>query len=402
MKTNEGIDATPGQGEENDFFSDMFEGEGALEGEATDEDTDGDDDDQGDESDDDDAQGSGGTDDSDDSSGGADENDDDNNDDEDSGSEDDNDDADSGGGEDSDDSDTGSAEAVDFGATMEKFVESGVLDVVDEEKSYTRDDAGFEELITDTVTSRLEAERTKDAAKKDARVTELETALADNPDLDINEWAASQNEFDYNTVDHTSDEHAGYLLEDYLQLQGYPEDEARQTIEEYRKQKTLGRHALRAKQALIKYQGEQNTAKAQAKEQAKVQRELAVTNDKRNYEQRILKTEKVAGIVVDPKERQELADYIMKPVDDKGNTQLMLDEAKNEDADLLYALIQKRKLDLSKLQRKAETKATLKFKKRLDNHTDKAAKSRPNHAESHEDTTHDGQIDDSVLATWDM
>lgn len=403
-KKTEGTDVTPGQGEENGFFSDFFDGEGALEGEASEEITD-EEEDEG-TSPDDDAEGSDDDGSSDDEPTGSDEDNDDN---DDAGSDEDEDSDDEGeddAGDEEDDSDgqggSDGSETVDYGSTMQSLAESGVLDIIDAEKEYTPDAEGLQELVQDTVNARLEAERQKAASSKDSRVTELEQFLSDNPEADLVEWAESQNEFDYNAVDHNDDEHAEYLLEDYLQLQGYPEDEARQTIEDYKKAKTIKRHALRAKQALVKYQEQQNTAKTQAREQARIQKEQAIAENKRNYEQRILKTDKIAGIDVTPKERQELADYIMKPVDEHGNTQLMLDEANNDQADLLYALIQKRKLDLSKLERKAQTKATIKLKKKLDKHTDKAAKARPNHAQSHGDATMEGQIDDSVLDTWNM
>jgi hypothetical protein len=52
----------------------------------------------------------------------------------------------------------------------------------------------------------------------------------------------------------------------------------------------------------------------------------------------------------------------------------MLDEVEREDASLLYALIMKDNIDLAKLERNAETKATITFKKNINKHTDRMAK----------------------------
>jgi|1_EtaG_2_1085319.scaffolds.fasta_scaffold00175_12 hypothetical protein len=294
-------------------------------------------------------------------------------------------------------------ESLSLEDTLVDFVENGVLDVLDEEKEYTPDNDGFKELVTDTVEARVKAKEDERLAKQDPRVAELDQYLQENPEGDISTWAQDQDQTDYNEVDHTNPEYAAYLIEDDLTLRGYPEDEIADTIEGYKRDKSLGRHALRAKQTLIKKQAADNEAKSAARSAAEQQRKSAIVEQQRKFEQKVLKTEKIAGFKIDPKERQELADYIMKPLDDQGNTQLMLDEANNGESDLLYAFIQKRKLNLSKLQRKATTKAAINFKRKIDKHTDKSAKKLPNRAEEHPDQGQDnGEIDDSVLGTWNM
>ena len=129
------------------------------------------------------------------------------------------------------------------------------------------------------------------------------------------------------------------------------------------------------------------------------QEEAKITENRRQFEQSILKSETVAGIKIDPKERQALADYIMKPVDNEGNTALSLEEASDHEAALLYAYIKKNKINLSKINAKAETKATIKFRKKINKHTDTLAKKKRSASNPQKDSSPD---DLSGLDDWNV
>ena len=149
---------------------------------------------------------------------------------------------------------------------------------------------------------------------------------------------------------------------------------------------------------LVKYQEESNQAKVEARN-ARIEQERAeAIEQNRQLEQKILKKDKIAGVELSPKERQELADYILKPVNEGKQTQMMLDEVEDSDAALLYAYIKKNKVSLAKLQTKAETKATLKFKKSIDKHSDRMAK--PNKTRTNNETRDAADGDLSGLDSW--
>ena len=281
--------------------------------------------------------------------------------------------------------------------TMSSFVEAGILDIVDEDKEYATGDEGFQELVTDTVQARVEAARVKDAAARRPEVAELDTFLTENPEATVQDFLEEQEDFDYSTVDETEGQMQLYLLQDYYLMQGYTEEEVVATIKEHQGAKSVSRHAKKAKAALVKEQEKTATARAQAKEATKLQRETQRVEQVRQYEQKILKASTIGGIAVTPEDRQKLADYILKPVDNTGAVQLSLDQ--NEESELLYALLHMKKLDLSKLSKAAETKATVKFKKKLNKHTDTLAKPKKNHKKQGKDAA-DGDL--SGLDSWAM
>lgn len=289
------------------------------------------------------------------------------------------------------------SETVNYGDTMTSLVEEGILDIVDPEKEFTPDAKGIAELVKDTVAKRLQDANKEANEGRHEDVVALETFLKENPGATHNDFVTEQEAPDYNTVDETDPQTMVYLLEDMYGLQGLSQEEIAENIKEHKASKSLGRHAKRAKGVLVKYQAQNDKAKTQARQAAQAQQEAERVENRRQFEQKVLKSSKIGGISVTPEERQGLADYILKPVDEAGNTQLMLDEANDQDSALLYAYIRQRKLDLSKIERKAETKATIKFKGKLNKKTDPNAKARKTKANPTRDAA-EGDL--SGLDSW--
>jgi hypothetical protein len=271
------------------------------------------------------------------------------------------------------DSEEGEVETIgDYESIMGGLVESGTLEF-DPEKEYSSGAKGIEELVEDTVNRRL-TEAVEKSKKEDHRdVNALRDYLSENPGATVEDFVTDQEDVDYATVDESNPQYQIYLIEDFLTIQGYDRDEINDTLKEYRSAGSLSRHAKNAKNQMIKHQQSAMRAKSEARKAAQL-REQEEANIRRNeFEQKILKTKSVGGIDLSIEERQKLADYILKPVAE-GKTQLMMDEDADSNAALLYAYIKQRNLDLTKLERKAETKATLKFKKNMNKHTDRLAK----------------------------
>lgn len=293
------------------------------------------------------------------------------------------------GDEESDeDSSGGEVESLD----LQGLVDNGILDM-NPEREYSGGDKGLEELIEDTIAARLSQQE-----ESDPDVAAFKAFKQHNPEGTIEDFYNQQDMPDYSEVDENDPETALYLLEDMYELQGLSQEEIDQNIQEHKTSKSVGRHAKRAKQMLIKWQKDNEQAEAQAQQASRERAEAERVEQRREFEQRVLKSESIGGIPVDPRERQKLADYIMKPVGKSGETQLQMDEAKNEnDAALLYAYIKMNNIDLTKLERKAETKATIKFKNSINKHTDRMAKKQ----KSVKQTSRNAEPDDlSGLDGW--
>ena len=368
MKIGEGQDVTPEGSSETNFFSQFMpdaesgllqdEGNNEDEGEESNDDQDGQDDQ-------DDSQETN-TDRYSDEEGGQEESEDSQ---EDESSDDSNDDDESDESDQADSSDVGSYKSM-----MQNLVDNQVFDITDDNKNYTPDEEGFKKLVEDTVDHRIEKALEDKMSSRSEEIIEIESFLNENEGATIEDYMKEKQEFDYNTVDETNSQHAVYLLEDFYKLQGYKPDEIKDTLKEHQQTKSIGRHAKKAKAALVKYQEEALQTKKEAREARISQERAEAVEENRKLEQKILKSESIGGIKLSPKKRQELADYILKPVNEGKQTKIMLDEVEREDASLLYALIMKDKINLSKLERSAETKATINFKKNINKHTDRMAK----------------------------
>lgn len=268
---------------------------------------------------------------------------------------------------------TGDTEAINFGDSMESLIDGGFLDLVDADKEYAFEPEGLGELVNDTVTKRV-AEGIEEANKsRNSEVVALEEFLTNNPGTTLADYNTETEEVDYTTVDDSDADTQLLLLEDYYNLQGFDKEEIAQNIEENKASKSVARHAKRAKAALVKAQTANTEARAQARQAAEKQQALEIETNVRNYEQKVLKTQTIGGIEISPRERQELADYILKPNAD-GKTGLELDE--DGESDMLYAYLKLKKIDLKKLDRKATTKATRTLKQKMNGKSDKLAKSR--------------------------
>ena len=268
---------------------------------------------------------------------------------------------------------TGDTESINFGDSMESLIDGGFLDLVDADKEYAFEQEGLGELVTDTVTKRV-AEGIEEANKsRNSEVVALEEFLTNNPGTTLADYNTETEEVDYTTVDDSDAATQLLLLEDYYELQGFDSEEIAQNIQENKDSKSVARHAKRAKAALVKSQEATTEARAQARQAAEKQQALEIETNVRNYEQKVLKTQTIGGIEISPKERQELADYILKPNAD-GKTGLELDE--DGEAEMLYAYLKLKKIDLKKLDRKATTKATRKLKQKMNGKVDKLAKGR--------------------------
>lgn len=297
---------------------------------------------------------------------------------------------------DDDDDDEGEEPSSELVNTMHDFMNAGVFE--ETEKEYDPSEEGFKEILEDTVRIRVERELEKEREAVPEKAKAAADFFRENPEATMDDWVAEMDEFDYNTVDEKDPEVAIHLLVDYHRLHGYTDEEIRDTINDYKKAGSIARHSEKAKKFLVKNQEKEAQAKVDARKAAESKRIEKIESDRRDQEQTILRKKTIGGIAVSPEERQKVADYMLKPVKD-GRTQQELDLAENKEAKLLAAYIQMNKIDLKKLEVKAETKSALKFRAKINKHTDKLAKG---NGKTKKEATIAKPDDLSGLDSWSM
>lgn len=273
--------------------------------------------------------------------------------------------------EEDDDAPVAKNKGENFGSIMQKLVADDVLSIIDEEKEYEASQGGFQDLIKDHVQAEVTKELSRARESYSEPVRDILNFFEQNPNADIEEFIERQNEPDYANVDETNSEFQAFLVADHMEAMGYDEADITSTIRSYQKDGTLSKHAKIAKNKLAGMQVEYRQAQEKAKEiqtQKANEQRLQEAND---FQLRVMKIDKLRGYDLSKKEKEELLDYITKPVDKSGKTKLMMDET--EEDDLFYALLKMKKMNFEDLARKAQTKNVIKLKRDLDKQTDRNA-----------------------------
>lgn len=252
-------------------------------------------------------------------------------------------------------------------APIVKLIESGVLSY-DENKEYDNSPEGVKEVILENINKGIEnwkKELPEDALKIVEHIKAGGT---------VRDFIELESEPDYqNEVDLTLPTHQQYLVEDWLEAQGYTEDERAAKIKKYTDAGLLEDEAKEAQTKLIALQERKKNDLIAAQKKAADARKLENERKVTDFKTKVLETKEIAGFKLADGEQSELFDYIMKPVKD-GKTQMQLDY--NDEAQLKIALLMKRKFDFSTIQAKAQTKATIKLKEAINRTKDTAAKAK--------------------------
>jgi hypothetical protein len=285
-----------------------------------------------------------------------------------------------------------------YSTTMQSFVEEGILTPLDEEKEYDASPEGMQELLNDTIQQRLEEAQKEQSANFRPEVQELQEFLEAYPEATVEDFLEEQQDFDYNEVDSSDPQNQIMLLQEYYSNQGYSRDEIIATLKEHQQAKSMGLHAKKAQGFLAAAQEQHIQAKKEAREQAQRQQYEQAQTQRMEFEQRILGTEKIGGLEIDPKDRKALAEYILKPVNEQGHSQLQLDENTDSDAGLLYAYLKYKGITLDKLTQTATKKATVKLRKKLNTGKDTLASGRGTTSPTRDAAT--GDL--SGLDEWNM
>lgn len=251
-----------------------------------------------------------------------------------------------------------------FIAMAEFLGEKGIVEF-DPEK-FDDSESGLEELVQGSIAKGIE--EYKNSLATDEAKAFLE--YLENGG-DPRRYIESQATVDYAALDLENENVQKAILRDYLKIQDYTDVEIEETLQDYEDSGIMEKQAARAKTKMVSYQEQHKTQiLVEQKEQAKRQR--AAQEQQINDLHKTIETiDNIAGISLDKTTRTRLFDHITKPVDRKtGKTQLMINFEKDPNVQLKMAYLDMIGWDLSKLEKKVESKVASKIKASLNNYTD--------------------------------
>lgn len=244
----------------------------------------------------------------------------------------------------------------------------GLLDLEDDDKIESEED--LEALQARTIKNGIESY--KQSIPEDGQKFLEFLENGGNP-ADFHKYYYSDASFAEYKLD--SEENQRYIVEEALKLEGYTdeeiEDEINDAIDLGKLEKKAATHLKKLQK--IEAQNKERLIEAQ-KEYAKQQEELR-KQEWENFKNGLFSKEQIAGFKMTPKMKQEIWDYMSKPVNKKtGLTQYQIDSKENEDARYMFAYLLKNKWDIKSLEKQVETKTVSKLKSKLSNYTDSRTK----------------------------
>lgn len=244
----------------------------------------------------------------------------------------------------------------------------GLLDLDEEDKVETEED--LEALQAKTIKNGIESY--KQSIPEDGQKFLEFLENGGNP-ADFHKYYYSDASFADYPLD--SEENQKYIVTEALKLEGYTdeeiEDEINDAIDLGKLEKKASTHLKKLQK--LEAQNKERLIEAQ-KEYAKQQEELR-KQEWENFKNGLFNKEQIAGFKMTPKMKQEIWDYMSKPVNKKtGLTQYQIDSKENEDARYMFAYLLKNKWDIKSLEKQVETKTVSKLKSKLSNYTDSRTK----------------------------
>ena len=239
------------------------------------------------------------------------------------------------------------------------LIDKGVLQI-DEDKEYSDSEVGLADMIEDTVEVRLRE-----------RITPGYESIIDAMELGIpaSEWAAQIQEVAYEDADLTDEDTQKYLVTENLKNQGLNAQQIEKKLARFESLDTLADEAEEAQALLIKRESNRVAQYNQDVQKEAFNRRKEQQDFIDDINDTIDNTKELNGQYIDRKEAKELKDYINKPVNQRGQTQYMID--RNDPKKLIQiAHLAKNGINLSKLTKQLESKATKSLRDKLDSRTD--------------------------------
>lgn len=248
---------------------------------------------------------------------------------------------------------------------FDSLAEDGLLDI-DPEKEYEPSMEGVKEILKDA----LSKPKAPDLPSEVEGFLKYREAMGG---ATLEEYYESLQEEDYNNYNPNQEKDAHWLLEDDMRERGMSNEEIEDELHSLKERKLLSKRAGLAKKRLLASQEKRGEAKMQAQEVAKQKQVEARQAAADNFSKRVHETDDVRGFALGTaKEKKALIEYATKAVGANGETQYQLDQ--NPEDELLFLMIKKNKMTLDTLRKKATTRATVNFKKKVQAATDRGVK----------------------------
>jgi len=253
---------------------------------------------------------------------------------------------------------------------IKHFADKGVLDIDDSEELEDTEEA-LEQVVERTVTTRVKngINGYKQSLPEDGQKFLEFVENGGNPS-DFHKYY--YNEATFENFDIYEEENQKYVVKEALKLEGYSDEEAEDEIEDAIDLGKLEKKAAKHLKKLQKIEKEQKellveSQKAYAKQQQELQKQ-----EWDNFKKGLYDKEAILGFKVTEKVKNDIWDYMTKPVDKKtGTTQYQKDmDEKGAEARYLYAWLMKTGFDISKLEKLVETKQVSKLRGKLGNFSD--------------------------------
>lgn len=248
--------------------------------------------------------------------------------------------------------------------------EKGILYIDENEKIESEED--LERITANTV--KKEVENYKNSLPEDGQKFLDFIQNGGNPS-DFHKYYYQETSF--KDFDLESEENQKYVVEQALKLEDYSDEEIKEEIELLEDAGRLEKKAQTFLKRLQKVEDEQKQTLLEAQKKYAKEQEDKRIQEWDQFKKGLFDKDAIGGFKITPKVKNDLWDYMTKPVDKKtGETQYQKDSISNEDARYVFAYLLKNKWDVSSLEKMVETKKVGELKSKLSGFTDSRNKQR--------------------------
>lgn len=270
-------------------------------------------------------------------------------------------------GEDTDTEQDEESNVVSFAPFLQELVEGDIL-IVPENKEYDDDINGFKELIDDNVLLKHEAFKENLINPTSLKFLEFLEA-GGSPDEYIDKASSIP---DYAAMDLEDENTLKNLIADHLHIQGYDSEDIDSQLSEFEEIGSLAKHGAIAQKYLIKYAEKELVNITKQQQIAEEQRVANLQKESEELRDTIYKTETIGGFKLTKTQRDQLYDYITKPVKKENGkiyTQNLIDDSNETKVALAYYKM--KKFNFKDIENKVETKKASELQNQLRKRSDK-------------------------------
>ncbi len=250
-----------------------------------------------------------------------------------------------------------------------KFLsDKGILDLEETDKVETEED--LDKVVGKTVVNGINAY--KQSIPEDGQKFLEFIENGGNP-AEFHKLYYGDGSFEDFTIE--DEESQKYVIKEALKLEDFTDQEIEDEINDIVDLGKLEKKATTYLNKLKKVEKEQKSLLLEAQKTYAKQQETVRVQEWDSFKKGLFDKETIGGFKITPKVKQDLWDYMTKPVNKKtGETEYQRDSKENEDARYMFAYLLKNKWDVKSLERQIETKQVSKLKEKLSSYSDTSKK----------------------------